>query len=305
MTRYLTVEDSPLLAAGIFNTRFDLKRKAASGVNGLDKKRIWGLLSRSPERMTAADLERCLAVRDPRQRNAVRRAVRELVDEGLVQYTYRLGCSFLEPSVQGIRRVADRIVLRPPERPYRPQPGETVVILASGSAFGMGDHASTRLALQGVEKAMGALARGKGRGKGRMLDMGTGCGVLMIAGVLLGMETALGIDPDPCARYEARENARLNGIGDRVEVTSLPVETLQGSFALVTANLRWPTLKDAAPRLRFLTAQGGALVASGLRRQEMSPFLDSYGRPPFSGIWTACDQDWCGALLMRKGNVNE
>jgi len=271
-----------------------------TGVHGFAKKRIWDLISFSPKRLTPADLERSLRTRSRVESRVIRRAVRELVAQGRIQYSYRLGCSFLEQSIQGVLRISEHLVLKPPQISYSPGPYEVVVALAPGSAFGLGDHASTRLALKGIEMAIRVNPGLQGRQGAHMLDIGTGSGVLMIAAVLLGLEGAIGIETDSSSRYEARENVKINSVEDRVEVTDKPVAAQTGPFALVAANLRFPTLKSLAVRMQSLTDLGGGVVVSGIREWELEDLVNSYHCASFSTIWRGCDQGWWGALFANR-----
>jgi len=268
-------------------------------VEALNLEGLLRILVSSKKRMTPVDLEKALGALNGHERRSVREAVRTLVDCGTLQYTQVLGCTFLEPSIQGVRHAGNRIVLKPPERYYEAAPHEVVVNLLPGSAFGMGDHATTRLALRGIETAI-RYAPGILKPNTRMLDLGTGNGVLMLAALLLGMGSAVGVDTDPGARYEAAENARMNGVRHRVTVRDVPLEDVEGTFALVAANLRWPTLRRMAPRMPSLVEAGGACVVSGLREEESKSFLETYAGLPFTAIWVQPEQGWGGALFLKR-----
>ena len=104
----------------------------------------------------------------------------------------------------------------------------------------------------------------------RILDIGTGSGVLAIAALKLGLEMGLGLDIDPCARVEASENAELNGLSQRMDISGCSLDTLQGVFFLITANLRFPTLKAYLKNMIDLTETGSFLVISGIKINEIS-----------------------------------
>jgi len=122
----------------------------------------------------------------------------------------------------------------------------------------------------------------------------------MIAAVLLGLKSAIGTDTDSSSRYEARENARINSVEDRVEVTDKPVAAQTGPFALVAANLRFPTLRSLAARMQSLTDLGGAVVISGIREWELEDLVNIYHCASFSTIWRGCDQGWWGTLFANR-----
>jgi ribosomal protein L11 methyltransferase len=231
-----------------------------------------------------------------RSRPALHHAIREMVDNGELAYTLEHGRTLLELSFDRPMRVSGRITLAPPGRESPLPAGGVLVRLAPGAAFGAGRHPTTRLALRGVDRALE-----RGRAGGRVLDVGTGTGVLAIAAVALGMRSGLGLDLDPCALSEARENVRLNGMEGRIRISEAPVETVTGAFELVAANLRPPTLARLAGTLRERVQVGGALVVSGMRveeRADVAAALQSGGR--LQSVWVEEEAGWAAVLLERE-----
>src|SRR5512143_259052 len=112
-----------------------------------------------------------------------------------------------EKSIRPIR-VTDRIVIRPSWQPFIPLHGDLVLTIDPKMSFGTGYRATTRLVLRLMENAV--------RPGSTMLDVGTGTGVLAIAGVMLGCESAVACDIDEWSYENARENAGVNGVADRV-----------------------------------------------------------------------------------------
>ena len=111
-----------------------------------------------------------------------------------------------------VQHIGTRLVVRPSWEPYDPRPHEVVVELDPGTAFGTGQHETTRLCLEAIEQELprrlsGALD---------VLDVGAGSGILAIAAALLGARTVRAIDNDPETVAIAAENARLNGVGNRI-----------------------------------------------------------------------------------------
>jgi len=252
-------------------------------------------------RCTPADLLRELggASRAGRRR-AVRRALRELVAAGELRYLLEAGRSWIEPSFGRAVRVSARLILCPEGGGLAESPPGVVVRIAPGAAFGAGEHPTTRLALQGIDFA---LAGGEGRrGPGsRVLDVGTGSGVLVIAAVRLGAARGLGIDRDPCARFEAQANVRLNGLEDRIRVSDVPLAAVEGRFALVVANLRAPTLAAMAQSLARRCMPGAALVLSGIRPPEEAGVLEICSRFGMRRVWRETEGGWVGLVLEPVG----
>ncbi|MEE8165731.1 MAG: 50S ribosomal protein L11 methyltransferase, partial [Myxococcota bacterium] len=138
---------------------------------------------------------------------------------------------WIEAWKQGLEalRISSRLVLRPPFIEVELEPGQRQVVIEPAQAFGSGGHASTRLCLEWID---GLYARASDRGRyGRVLDVGTGNGVLALAALVLGAESALGFDLDPIAIRAARSSARDNGLVDRVGFFVGPIEAL-GEVAL-------------------------------------------------------------------------
>jgi ribosomal protein L11 methyltransferase len=151
-----------------------------------------------------------------------------------------------------------RVVIVPSWVDHEPAPEEAVIVLDPGMAFGTGLHPTTRACLE-LLQAVDPLPA-------RVLDVGSGSGVLALAALRLGATSAVGYDTDPLAVKTARANAARNGLADRLEVRegTLPEVAADAPFPLVLANLVAALLIDLAPRLAAHIAPGGLLVASGI-----------------------------------------
>ena len=150
------------------------------------------------------------------------------------------------------------LVIKPSWEAYAPAAGERVIEMDPGMAFGTGQHASTRLALELITARLeqGACARA--------LDVGTGTGILAMAAALFGCTEVMAVDNDPDAVAVARQNVAHNHLGARIELAATPVAEIRGSFQLVAANIVHDVLVDLAPDLTRLTAPGGSLVLAGI-----------------------------------------
>ena len=125
-------------------------------------------------------------------------------------------------------------------------------------AFGTGHHATTKLCLQMMKDADDVY---KNR---RILDVGTGTGILAMASVLWGASRALAIDNDQEAVRVAQENVLRNKLNDRVEVSGSGLEEMTDQFSLVVANIIHDTLLELADGLSEAVAENGILILSGL-----------------------------------------
>ena len=134
--------------------------------------------------------------------------------------------------------------------------GTTEVVLDPGMAFGTGTHPTTSLCLA----ALGAALRS--RPGARVLDVGTGSGLLAIAAARLGAARVVATDNDPVALSVAAENAERNGVA--LELSDAVPSALAGEFDVVLANILANTLVELAPGIAARLARGGTLFLSGI-----------------------------------------
>ena len=145
-------------------------------------------------------------------------------------------------------------------------PGCAVVRLEPGLAFGSGRHPSTRLCLE-------RLAAVPPTGID-VIDYGCGSGILAVAAAVLGARRVVALDIDPQARQATAENARLNGVSDRVGIAA-PGAAVAPAL-LVVANILAGPLVELAPVLAAATAPGGELVLSGILKTQTATVAEAY-----------------------------
>ena len=107
-------------------------------------------------------------------------------------------------------RVTERLTIKPTWEPYEASPGEQIIELDPGMAFGTGTHPTTSLCLRALESVI--------RDGDEVIDVGTGSGILAIGAVRLGASSVLAVDLDPVAVSSAGENAAINGMEDQIQV---------------------------------------------------------------------------------------
>ena len=177
-----------------------------------------------------------------------------------------------------------------------PNEGDVVIQLRHGASFGTGSHPTTRMALQGMEQALKCIDLNR-KGESAALDVGTGSGVLGIAAIGLGLGRVVGLDIDACALNEARENARINGIRDRFELRNACMETMEGDFDLILANLRLPTLNQILPHLSRVARRPCAIVISGLKTDEVLDLKDMFNLYSWKPIWECTEKGWAAVVF--------
>ncbi|MDA0748869.1 MAG: 50S ribosomal protein L11 methyltransferase [bacterium] len=158
----------------------------------------------------------------------------------------------------------DRIVVCPPWNRVPSPPGGFAIVIEPKTAFGTGHHETTRLALQQLEVTV--------EPGDRVLDVGTGSGILSIAAVLLDAGEVVGVDPDPLAVENAHENAALNGVEGRLLLLEGSVVLADGLFDVVVANIISSILTPLLPELKRKLKASGRLILGGVLAREEEGF---------------------------------
>jgi ribosomal protein L11 methyltransferase len=191
--------------------------------------------------------------------------------------------------------LAPTLVIAPTWEEYAAQPGEKVIVMDPGMAFGTGHHASTGMAAALLLDTLDAGAK-------TVLDVGCGTGILAMAAALFGAERVLAIDNDPLAVAAARENVARNGLAERIAVSGDGIALLSGEFQVVAANIVHDVLLSLSGHLRRLTAPGGVLILSGILAGEQE---ESIGRHfttlGFSLRDSRRQDEWAALRLDRIG----
>ncbi len=147
------------------------------------------------------------------------------------------------------------------------------LILDPGLAFGTGGHETTSLCLEALDERV--------RGGERVLDIGTGSGILAIAALKLGAGSAEGVDIDPVAVRTAGENAALNGVADKLTVLVGDLsDKASGRYDIITANIVANAIISLAPAVPGLMAENATFIASGIidsRKDEVIAGLEKAG----------------------------
>ena len=184
-------------------------------------------------------------------------------------------------------RLGEHFVIRPGWAEFDPLPGDKVIEIDPGLAFGTGTHETTGMCTALVEKYV--------RPGQRVIDIGTGSGILAIAAAHMGADEVLATDLDPVAVRVAAENAGINGFGDRISCRCgdlLDVVDVSGD--VVIANIIADVIIMLARPVRARIADGGLFICSGIavdRRDDVIRALNEADYEildePVKGEWAA------------------
>ncbi len=255
------------------------------------KKTALSLLSKDHIRLTPSDLERIIRRKIPSARpNEIRQTVRELVTLGCIVYSQHNSTTHLELNYHRPVKISNRLVLSPPQYELPSRQKGLVVKLAGGTAFGGGDHPTTRMILRGLDLL---LERQSALRLECALDIGTGTGVLAIAAAVLGFVRVDAVDIDPAACYEAKQNTLLNGVERSVHISQNPITPLSTvRYDLILANLRPPTIIELIPVMMALSSSRSLWIISGCRVNESEHLKKKLPGPYSKVIWQEASMEW-------------
>ncbi len=194
----------------------------------------------------------------------------------------------IEPLVAGSFVIAPTWADLPPEHDDK-----TVIRIDPKMAFGTGYHESTRLVLRLLPPVV---PQG-----GRVLDVGTGTGVLGIAALALGASSAIGVDIDPWSVTNGAENAALNDVGDRFEIRegSLDVVSETG-FDLILANIIRSVLEPMLPEVVAIAAPRAPILLAGLLLTERDRMLQVADAAGLALAEEASENEWWACSLRPR-----
>ncbi|MGC9521600.1 MAG: 50S ribosomal protein L11 methyltransferase [Anaerolineae bacterium] len=186
-----------------------------------------------------------------------------------------------------ILHLGRRVVIKPSWRDYTPRPQEVVLEMDPGMAFGTGLHPTTQLCVDALEDLAEPGMR--------VLDLGTGTGILAMIAAKLGLGPILAVDNDENAIVAARRNVRANQLAGQIELRHGTLAEVEGAYDLILANILASVIIDMAQAgLVQHLRPGGILVASGILEEQTEGVvqaLTAHGLPVIEkrqqGEWVA------------------
>lgn len=183
------------------------------------------------------------------------------------------------------------VVVCPAWLEYAPKAGETVVKIDSFMAFGTGEHETTAMCVELLQKYI--------KKDSSVIDVGCGSGILGITASLLGAKDVLMTDIDECAVTAARRNAELNGVKNcRAELKNLlDDETCKGDILL--ANIMAEVLVGFSKDIRKNAAENGVIILSGILLSKEAFVKDAYRQAGFTEMETLRRGEWVAVAMKR------
>ncbi|MEN6371323.1 MAG: 50S ribosomal protein L11 methyltransferase [Armatimonadota bacterium] len=185
-----------------------------------------------------------------------------------------------------------KVLIKPSWEDVETKPEQVVVEIDPGMAFGTGNHPTTQLCMLALQKYI--------KGGERVLDVGTGSGVLAIAAAKLGASEVYSTENDPVAVGAAVENVRRNGVNNKVQVElSESPSSAPGPFDLVVANITATIILGMAEDIANAAKPGGLLITSGLIESRSDEVAGRFMELGFEMVEKGVDDEWV-IFVMRK-----
>ena len=194
------------------------------------------------------------------------------------------------------RRVGGRMVVTQPWNEVSEENDDIVIVIDPATAFGTGEHATTRGALAYMESAV--------RPGDRVLDVGTGSGILAIAAVRLGAGPVVAVESDPDAMDNCRENLERNGVADRIqlECAAVDAEWLAADgdgFDVIAANVLSGVLIPLLPHFAGALRPEGRVILGGILDHEAAAMKEAAAGAGLTVAEERLEGEWWTALLER------
>lgn len=188
-------------------------------------------------------------------------------------------------------KVGEHIVVKPTWEDYEEKPGEVVVELDPGMAFGTGTHETTRMCIKALEK--------KVKGDTTVFDIGTGSGILSIAAAKLGAKHVVGVDLDPVAVESAKKNLEFNKVNNIEILYGDLMEVVEGKANIVVANILADIIMFLSEGVRAFIEDEGYFIASGILNTQRDKVADKLKALDFIIEEVMEDGEWI-CIIAKK-----
>ncbi|MFC2135084.1 50S ribosomal protein L11 methyltransferase [Bacteroidota bacterium] len=192
-----------------------------------------------------------------------------------------------------IVHISDKIVIVPSFKNYTPEKNQIIITIDPKMSFGTGEHQTTKLVLSLCEKYV--------KPGDKVLDVGSGTGVLAIGAVKFGAGSALGIDNDEWCELNGSENIELNKVHDKVEIRLAEIDDIdETGFDLVLANINKHILLSINEKLKQKIKPGGRLILSGLLADDEEDIKKSYQPTGFKLLEKTKLDEWIALVYQAN-----
>jgi len=187
--------------------------------------------------------------------------------------------------------VSDKVVIKPSFRNYEPKKNQIIITIDPKMSFGTGEHQTTKMMIQLIEKYV--------KENDKVLDVGSGTGILAIAAVKLGAKNALAFDNDEWCYDNGIENAEINFVKDKVEFKCAEIQQIEEKdFDLILANIQKNILLEISEEIKKRIKKGGTLLLSGLLIQDEEDIIRHYENSGFKFLEKTQSGEWIAIAMV-------
>ena len=191
--------------------------------------------------------------------------------------------------------IGQKLAICPEWEHYDNKENRAVLRIDPGMAFGTGTHETTRLCMLLLEKYI--------KPGDNMLDVGSGSGILSIASILLGAESATGVDIDSVAVRTSLENSRLNKVdGKFTAIAGNLVDKVNGTFDIIAANIVADVILLLLGDIGAFLKNGGALILSGIIDTREQDILNALAALDFEVLDVLREKGWTAVAVRAAGD---
>jgi ribosomal protein L11 methyltransferase len=188
-------------------------------------------------------------------------------------------------------KVSERIVIKPTFKNYTAKENEIVLTIAPKMSFGTGEHQTTKLVLRLLEKFV--------KPGMKVLDVGSGTGILAIAAVKLGAAKAVAVDFDEICLENCKENCILNNVNNSVEVVTGEIDDVKDKdFDLILANIQKNVLLEITQKIKAKLNQNGIVILSGLLESDKTAIEEKYHSLGFITEQVEQMEEWIAVVFI-------
>jgi ribosomal protein L11 methyltransferase len=189
-------------------------------------------------------------------------------------------------------KVGQKLLIQPDWEPVKNPEGRVVLDMEPGMAFGTGTHETTRLCMEFLEEYI--------RPGCSMLDIGCGSGILSVAGLLLGVEKATGVDIDPLAVKTAVQNAERNHVADRFSgICGSLTEKVKGKYDVIAANIVADVIMELTKNVERYMLPNAVYLMSGIIDERERDVLDAL-KGKFTVVARREEKGWVALAAKLK-----
>lgn len=193
---------------------------------------------------------------------------------------------------RGVIEVSDRIVIKPSFKDYSPKPNQIVITVDPKMSFGTGEHQSTKLCLLLIEKYL--------KKEMKMLDVGTGTGILAIAAAKLDAVKVVAVDNDEWSYENSIENTVVNSVHGKIDVKLGEINTvIENDFDLVVANIQKDVLIQIKNEVFNRLKRESILILAGLLIQDENDIRREYEKLGFEWKESKILDEWIAVVFQK------